>query len=321
MSSIASIPAVTAFLLVSSTAAAQDARQVDVEAGQVRYIDGAIAGDEIDDYLLHAERAQILSVDLRTSSSSAYFNIVPEGSQQAIFIGSTSGKVADVTAPAAGTYLVRVYLVRSAARRGEAADYSLGLGVGVPEFADGLSGGPDYWEVDVDDGGALNLRAGPSTRYRRVSALRKADVLQNRGCRMTGEERWCNVRATGSGVTGWVAGRFLRETAPPRPPRMPEGGPVGNGNPFDATGKVPCATAAGQPMRACPFGVIREGPGNAGVWIALGDGEERQFLFEAGAPVATSPGGAFDHETDGGLTRIHVGEQRFEIPAAVVDGG
>ena len=321
MTRISHIWVATAIFFVSSATLAQDARQIDVETGDVRFVEDAITGGEIDDYLLNAKQAQMLSVDLRTSNSSAYFNITPKGSQEAIFVGSTSGSVADVPAPADGTYVIRVYLVRSAARRGETATYTLGLGLGAPEFADGLSGGPDYWAVSVDDGSALNLRAGPSTDYDRVSTLRKGDVLQNRGCRMTGDERWCDVRVAGSGVTGWVAGRFLVETAPPQPPRMPDGGPVGNGNPFDATGMLPCATAEGQPMRQCPFGVIREGPGNAGVWIALGGGQERQFLFENGRPVATDPGGAFEHKTDGDLTIIRTGDQRFEIPAAVVFGG
>ena len=90
------------------------------------------------------------------------------------------------------------------------------------------------------------------------------------------------------GRSGWVAGRYLREAAAPRVAAVPPGGPVGNGVPFDATGTVPCATDAGQPTRPCPFGVIREGPGNAGVWIVLGDGEERQILFESGLPVTTN---------------------------------
>lgn len=321
MTSISTIWVATVIFLVASATLAQDTLEVDVETGDIRFVEGMVEGDDIDDFLINARRAQIISVDLRTSNSSAYFNITPLGSQDAIFIGSTSGRVADVPAPADGTYVVRVYLVRSAARRGETADYTLGLGLGAPEFADSLSGGPDYWAVNIADGGALNLRAGPSTQYPRSSILRKGDVLQNRGCRMTGSERWCSVRVTGSGVTGWVAGRFLVETAPPRPPRMPEGGPVGNGNPFDATGMLPCATAGGQAMRQCPFGVIRGGPGNVGVWIALGGGTERQFLFENGHPVATDPAGAFEHETDGDLTIIRMGEQRFEIPAAVIYGG
>ena len=256
-----------------------------------------------------------------TSKSANHFNVLQSGSNEALFVGSTQGTVADVRLPETGFYVIRVYLMRSAARRGERADYSLGISLGPPEFADGLSGGPDYWKVSAGGGYALNLRAGPSTRYEAISKLRNGEVLQNRGCRLTGGERWCAIRATHSGVTGWVAGRYLVESAAPRSPTMAEGGPVGNGLPFDATGFVPCAADAGQPIRQCPFGVIREGPGNAGIWVALGDGEERQLLFESGSPVTTNSAETLRFEKTGDLFLIRVGNERFEIPDAVVSGG
>jgi len=93
--------------------------------------------------------------------------------------------------------------------------------------------------------GVLNVRSGPSTRYGVTSVLNNGDVLANRGCRRTSEERWCLVRADGSSIEGWVAGRFLVEAAALQQPEVPEGGPAGNGMPFDATGFVPCATATG----------------------------------------------------------------------------
>jgi hypothetical protein len=154
-----------------------------------------------------------------------------------------------------------------------------------------------------------------------VGRVQNGEVLQNRGCRMTGPERWCSIRTYGSGVQGWVAGRYLVEAAPPATPETPQGGPVGNGAPFDATGFVACASSAGEPMRSCPFGVVRDGPGNAGVWIALGDGVERQILFEAGAPVATNLDATLAAERSGDLTLVRIGEERYEIPDALVNGG
>jgi hypothetical protein len=67
--------------------------------------------------------------------------------------------------------------------------------------------------------------------------------------------------------------------------------------------------------------VIREGPGNAGVWIALGDGKERQILFEGGVPVATDGSAALGYDKDADLTLVRIGDQRYEIPDAVVYGG
>jgi hypothetical protein len=138
---------------------------------------------------------------------------------------------------------------------------------------------------------------------------------------MTGPDRWCSVRLDGSGQQGWVAGRFLTEAAAPATAEVPAGGPVGNGVPFDATGEVPCATAAGQPMRSCPFGVVRDGPGNAGVWIALGEGQERALLFEGGVPVSADSPEALSFEKVDDLFTVRVGGESYEIREAVIAGG
>lgn len=154
-----------------------------------------------------------------------------------------------------------------------------------------------------------------------IGKISNGEVVQNRCCRWTGDERWCRIRASGSGVKGWVAGRFLVEAAAPRNPTVPDGGPVGNGLPFDATGAVSCSTAANQPVRPCQFGVVREGPGNTGVWIALGDGVERHILFENGEPVATNSPDALNFEKAGYVFVVRIGDERYEIPEATVYGG
>jgi hypothetical protein len=115
-------------------------------------IEGEIRGDDTVDYLVAGEAGQALSVDLAASNASLYFNILPERSEEALFIGSTSGNVADIRLPATGTYVVRVYLMRNAARRNEAAVFSLGIGLGGPDFADSLAGGPDWWAVSITPG-------------------------------------------------------------------------------------------------------------------------------------------------------------------------
>ena len=316
---------VTLFLhAVTTTATAQEFRLQPLnldKIGELHIFKEMITGEEIVDYQVSGKRSQILSVDLMSSNRAGYFNIQPTTSKQAIFIGSTQGTVADVTLPETGSYVIRVYLMRSAARRGESMKYSLGVSLGQPEFADGLSGGPDYWKVSVDGGYALNLREGPSTRYHMISKLRNGEVLQNHGCRLTGNERWCAIRAAHSGVKGWVAGQYLIEAAAPQAPTVPEEGPAGNGVPFDATGVVTCVVGPDEPGRQCPFGVVRDGPGNAGVWVALGDGTERHILFENGVPVAANSAGALDFKKTGDLFIVRVGGERYEIPEAVVNGG
>ncbi|WP_299845561.1 SH3 domain-containing protein [uncultured Jannaschia sp.] len=285
-------------------------------------IEDKVTGDEAIDYVVETTQPGLLSVDLKPSNPATVFNLLAAGNDTAIFVGSTSGTVADVPVESGRTYIIRTFLMRSAARRNERATYSLAVGFGNPDFADGLSGGPDRWRVtDVGSGGSLNVREGPSTRYVSVSKLRRGEVLQNRGCRMSGETRWCDIRAAGSGVTGWVAGRYLIETAPPPAPETAAGGPIGNGGRFDATGTLPCATAAGQPLRECPFGVIREGPGNAGLWVVTGPGEERYILFEEARPVTSDSSDDILVAREADLLVIHLGSERYEIPSAVVNGG
>lgn len=298
----------------STTVAAEEAA-----AGTV--IAGRITGDESIDYLVSAEIGQRLSVDLSATNASLYFNILPQGADEAIFIGSTSGNVADIPIPAAGTYVVRIYLIRNAARRDEGADYALGIGLAGGDFADGLAGGPDWWKVAGVTSGALNVRSGPDTRYPVVGKAQNGEVMQNRGCRLTRDTRWCSIRVDNSGVQGWVAGSYLVEAAAPAAPATPEGGPIGNGTPFDATGVVFCAIAEGEAMRSCPFGVVRDGPGNAGVWIALVNGDERQILFEGGVPVSASSALPLSHEKIGDEFTIRIGEERYVFPVALIMGG
>ena len=88
-------------------------------------INGKIKGDETVDYVLNAQKGQSMVVTLEASNKSAYFNVTAPGADEALFIGSTSGNRYEGTLPASGDYTVRLYLMRSAARRGERATYTI----------------------------------------------------------------------------------------------------------------------------------------------------------------------------------------------------
>jgi hypothetical protein len=91
---------------------------------------GAIKGDKTIDYALRAKAGQAMSVTLKASNTANYFNVLPPGSSgEAIFIGSTEGNEWKGVLPADGEYRIRVYLMPSAARRGESSNYSLTMGV------------------------------------------------------------------------------------------------------------------------------------------------------------------------------------------------
>lgn len=90
-------------------------------------------------------------------------------------------------------------------------------GAARPGGGDEDAGGPDYWAVrGLAQGDRLNVRRDPSASSPALATLREGEVVRNLGCRTSGNTRWCRIRSTeGMDVTGWVAGRYLREAAGP----------------------------------------------------------------------------------------------------------
>ena len=95
---------------------------------------------------------------------------------------------------------------------------------------------------------------------------------------------------------------------------------------FDATGSISCAFAAGQAMTQCEYGVARAGGGYATVVIKKIDGRSRAIFFRMGRPIGADVSqseGQLDFRVSkaGDLHRIRIGNERYEIPDAVVFGG
>jgi len=95
---------------------------------------------------------------------------------------------------------------------------------------------------------------------------------------------------------------------------------------FNATGKLPCAQAKGQPMGQCDFGVARAGGGTAAVSITLPDGRKRAIFFKAGKAVGADLSQAdgnmsFSATKEADLYMIRAGNERYEIPEAAIYGG
>jgi hypothetical protein len=206
-------------------------------------IKGSITGYQTIDYKLRAKAGQTMSASLKTNNSANYFNVLPPGSNDvAVFVGSTSGNEWNGTLEADGEYTVRVYLMRSAARRNEKASYTLTVGI---------------------TGGAAD-------------AARSTDA------------------------------------------KVP-------GTPYHATGPLPCAMAAGQPMGSCSFGVVRKGGGSGTVTVTKPDGRTRSIFFEKGKAtgydMSQADPGEFSASRQGDLNVIRIGPERYEIPDAVIFGG
>lgn len=189
-------------------------------------------------------------------------------------------------------------------------------------------GGPRNWEV-TGVSSALNLREQPSGTATILASYRLGIILDNLGCLRAEDRTWCDVQELGGGPRGYVAAEYLK------PAISPDGsvavGPddsalrAGQGD-FDATGQVPCAQSAGQPMTRCDFGVARAGGGYATVVITKPDGFKRAVFFRMGIPIGADTSqadgyGEFQREKESDLHHIRVGNERYEIPDAVVLGG
>jgi heat shock protein HslJ len=197
----------------------------------------------------------------------------------------------------------------------------------VPAAPD--DGGPRNWEV-IGTSGTVNLREQPSTAARIVARLKPGAILDNLGgCQRAGDGIWCDAQTLGGGPRGFVSAESLK------PAISPDGsartGPddsalrAGQGK-FDATGPLPCAQYAGQPMGECTFGVARAGGGYATVVVTHPDGHKRAIYFRMGRPIGADTSQAdgypeFRATRERDLHLIRIGNERYEIPDAVVLGG
>jgi hypothetical protein len=212
-------------------------------------VEGSITGDETVDYVLGARKGQTANISMATDNGANYFNILAPGENEvALFNGSMGENQFEGVLPESGDYKIRVYLMRSAARRNEKAKYRLEL---IVQGA-GDSAGKAHGGASPDD--ALV----PGTSYH-------------------------------------------------------------------ATGEVPCSMGKGKPTGSCPFGVTREGAGSGIVTITKPDGRTRAIFFEngkaTGCDASEADPGEFRASRESDLHVVRIGDERYEIPDAVVSGG
>ncbi len=97
------------------------------------------------------------------------------------------------------------------------------------------------------------------------------------------------------------------------------------GTDFHATGIIPCSMGHGQPTGDCDIGVKREGNGSGMVTVTKPDGAQRVIYFERGKATgydqSQADRGHFKARKESDLSIVHIGEERYEIPDAVLFGG
>ncbi|MGR3377977.1 hypothetical protein [Salipiger abyssi] len=111
-------------------AAAQMVSDVHFPKGQYgTHVSGEVTGHDYHDYRLGAGQGQEMFVEL-DSSGSAYFNILPPGSDNvAIYNSSINGNATTVELPEKGTYTIRVYLMGNDQDAGKTVAYELDLSI------------------------------------------------------------------------------------------------------------------------------------------------------------------------------------------------
>ena len=93
-------------------------------------ITGSIEGRRYIDYRLRAGAGQTLNVSLTGSNGANYFNLLPPGSNDAAMaIGELNGNRFSGLLPDDGLYTIRVFLMRSAARRNETSNFKLSVAI------------------------------------------------------------------------------------------------------------------------------------------------------------------------------------------------
>ncbi len=139
-------------------------------------ISDSITGYEAVEYLVGAQAGQEMTVVLKSDHLSTYINVFEPGTKpgtdEAISIGSDDGTRYEGTLPSDGDYLIQVYMMRSAARRGEVAHYALDVSItGAPGAAStskapsavSASGHVLDWPARFDATGEVECSAGGAT--------------------------------------------------------------------------------------------------------------------------------------------------------------
>lgn len=148
------VSVIAAGLLAGTGASAQAPRTERVQftkGASSKTITGQIRGEATVEYVVGARAGQTLNVSLKSSNGANSFNVwapgAVAGSDAALASGQLSDNRASVPLPASGDYRVQVYLMRSAARRSETANYTLSVsvtGAAAKASADAKVGGTSY---------------------------------------------------------------------------------------------------------------------------------------------------------------------------------
>jgi len=100
-------------------------------------IEDVFKGEEIIDYALNVKKGDSVNIIFSRKINSSYFNLLPPGSDNvADFIGQTEGDTCKMTMLKTGVYKIRVYQMRSSARRGTEVKFKLDVSLFESKVSD-----------------------------------------------------------------------------------------------------------------------------------------------------------------------------------------
>lgn len=172
-----------AAIALANIAVSQNAptkKRVQFKAGTTQAsVRGSLVGYDTIDYLVRSGAGQSLTVSMRASNAGAYFNVIAPGQKDAaMFMGEmNSNRMEHRVLPTEGDYVVRVFLVRAAARRKEKSNFTLSIGLAKRALPNGgaagdvkIPGTPFHASTDV-----------PATYYLEPSIKSAKAYVQRRG--------------------------------------------------------------------------------------------------------------------------------------------
>ncbi|MCB1377303.1 MAG: hypothetical protein KDK89_02865 [Alphaproteobacteria bacterium] len=143
MNRTTTIAAALTFALLSmpGTASAKDRTEVvRFKAGaSSATVSGRVKGYDVARYVLDASAGQMVHILFNPNHGACYFNFSRPGADSADFIGEVSGNELSIRLRQSGKHRAEVYLMRSAARRGETCKYSISFEI-TGKVADGSAG-------------------------------------------------------------------------------------------------------------------------------------------------------------------------------------
>jgi hypothetical protein len=180
-------------------------------------VTGKVKGSQVIDHQLRASAGQTMTVDFKGGKSTAYFNILPPGSNgEALFVGSSAGNHFKGELPADGVYTVRVYLMGAAKSENKEVSYTLKVNIGAAQGGSASSSGkpahfePGSYAEIVGVKGELNLLSGPAMSEQTIGHVGKGRLVQVLKCEPN-DGLWCEVEAhSDKSVHGWVKGQNLK---------------------------------------------------------------------------------------------------------------